>query len=145
EVERQRAGEREWQPNLMIAARFRPDFGGDNWELGLTLGGMQVVRRALPLIPLEALTIGYGHLGGQGRLTGRAEMAFLMPIWDRVGIGLAPVVAAFDCGDSLSSCHGDLLTQSVRLSIISDHGIWIDVSGPEYSWIDEAWIDRIGF
>src|SRR5262249_51307844 len=66
ELERQRAGEREWQPNLMIAARFRPDFGGDNWELGLTLGGMQVVRRALPAIPPEALTIGDGHLGREG-------------------------------------------------------------------------------
>src|SRR5262249_51214528 len=40
EVERQRAGEREWQPNLMIAARLRPGFGGGYPDARLPLGGL---------------------------------------------------------------------------------------------------------
>lgn len=144
-VEKQHDDEHDWQPNLMIAARFRPDFGDDEWELGMTVAAMKVSRRTLPLMPLEAVTLGYARVGGVGMAAGRAEMSFLIPIWDRLGVGLAPVVGTLMCATGPFECHGDLLTQTVRLSFFSDLGIWIDVGGPEFSWIDRVWLDRVAF
>jgi hypothetical protein len=144
-VEKQHDDEQGWQPNLLIAPVFRIDTAGGGWDAGLRVAWMQVVRQALPLIPLESFTLGYGRFDGSGRWLSRLELSFLMPIWDRLGIGASPVSLGFSCWQDFSSCRGDVLSLPVRLSYFSDLGFWIDVTGPEYSWIDRTWSHRLGF
>ena len=143
-LDKQHDDERGWEPNLLVAGVYRQDTSGNGWDAGARLAWLQVVRQALPLIPLESATLGYGSFGDEGRWLARVEMSFLMPIWDRLGIGFSPVSFGFSCASDFSSCRGDALTLPARLSYFSDLGFWVDVTGPEYSWVDRVWSYRMG-